>query len=847
MEKSVPEARRRPRSTWITSGSTGLITGLIVFGVVALSGIVVAPSAQADDSTAVTVSAADQDPDVANAPFPKLKLTVSQTTGLQSQGIELSWTGGKLSTVPSQQTGGTNFLQFAQCWGDDPENPGQPDRTTCQYGAYVSPGATRDGNRAEGSIADEDLTYTAPAAGFATPPYTSIPFRSATGETVASVVDSVKVPNAPDVNTNQFFTQLTSNEVSWAGSAANGKGSTKFEVQTVVQSPGLGCGSRVTAADGSVTGSSCWLVAIPRGTVDHGEGSISQSGLFYDAWKHKVAVRLDFRPVGINCAIGSAERQLAGSELLAGAVASWQPTLCGAEGGDAYTILTGSEGDAVLAANSPTPGPLALTSRPLSPDLDIEDDLAYAPVGLTGLAISFAIDREPKADESVPDAAAARVRVPFTSMNLTPRLLAKLLTSSYLDGLPYESDRSHLTHEVDGEPVANPRNILLDPDFLAVNDPEWAYQAIVAPSVSDLLVPQGRSDGAYALWSYIAADADAMAFLKGEPDPYGMTVNPWSSTDAAVNGNGVPFQLPRDNFPKSDPTEQAGEEGGQTAINLVTWRPYTNDLDQSGYLTLRGDGQILGGWDPAATPPKYAKSARSLPGVQRVIGVTDTASASKYQVVTAALRNPAGEFVQPTSESLTAASAAMTVNAAQAQVYSFDFASEQATGAKSAYPLAMPVYAAVNPAMTDAALRKSYATFIRYAATDGQEPGVELGQLPDGYAPLPEGWRAQALTAAGTIETGDVATPPTSAPAPPPAAAPAAVVAPSQNAPVAAATPPVATDPKATGASAAPLVGGETPDDPKIGVVASALPVSFLAGLAGAAAVPLIPRFRRRL
>jgi hypothetical protein len=844
----VPDARiERRRSTWIASGTTGIVTGIVAFGLVALSGLAGAAPASAEDDQSVTVVAADQDPDIANAPFPDLEITVSQTRGLVSQGLEISWTGGRESTPPTQQTGGENFLQFVQCWGDDPANPGQPDRTTCQYGAFLTPGATRDANRTDGTVAAEDSAFSTPAGGFFNPAYSAVPFRSATGATVEAVVDGVRVPGV-NVNTNQFFTQYTSNEIPWAGSGSDGTGKTKFEVQTVVQSPGLGCGSRITADDGTVTGASCWLVAIPRGTADAGEASITKSGLFWDAWKHRIAIKLDFRPVGINCAIGAAERQLSGSELIATAVASWQPTLCGAVGGDAYTLLTGTESDAAIAANGTIPAPLALTSRPLAGD--VPDKLTYAPVGLTGVSVSFAIDRFPKQDGTVPDEIAEKAGLPFESMNLTPRLIAKLLTASYRDSLPTDADRTHLGH-MDGTAfVPNPRNLLFDPDFLEINDPEWAQQVIANTSVADMILPQGRSDAAYALWSYVMADADARAFLAGEPDPWGMVVNKWSSTDAEVNPTETGLALPRDNFPKADPTEvAAGPDNSPAAINLVTWRPYTNDLDTAGYLTLRGDGLVLGGWDALGNPPKYAKTPRSLPGSQGVIGLTDTAAAAKYQVVSASLQNPAGDFVAPTMASISAAAAAMTATSAQPQVYGFDLDSSAAQGATTAYPLAMPVYAAVNPAMNDAALRASYATFIRYASSTGQTPGVELGRLPDGYAPLPEGWRAQASAAADSIQSGVPVQQPASSgsglPSGPTAGGTGSTSA--STASAGGAPTPVDGAPQPTGEAAGALSGGETPDDPDLVGVQAALPVSILAGLVSAAAVPLIPRFRRRL
>jgi hypothetical protein len=799
---------------------------------VALSSIVIVPAeARAETgSSAVTVTAAELDSDAENAPFPDLSVTVSQTEELQAQGIRVSWTGGKKSTAPSGQTGGENFLQIAQCWGTDPEDATRPDRTTCQYGGLLTPGATRDGFRADATVSPKDNGYTAPGDGFANPTYTSIPFRSATGPVVASVVNHVKVPGV-DPNTNAFFTQLTTNEISWVGSGSDGTGSVQFEVQTAAQAPGLGCGTPVTSAGGVVTGTSCWLVIIPRGTSDNGESSITTSGLFWDSWKHSIAVKLGFKPLGVRCALGAVERQVAGSELLALAVASWQPTLCGASGGSAYTMITGSESDAAAAANTIATAPLALTSRPLD---TAGDGLRYAPIGLSAVTIAFSVDRVPAAGPDVPQSVRDKARLAFTSMKLTPRLVAKLLTNSYLDSLPYFADRSHLTNG----PSKNPRNITFDPDFLAVN-PDWADQAIVSPAVADVLLPQGRSDSAWALWSYVLADPEAAAFLAGTPDPYGMVVNPWSSTDPVVNKTGTALQLPRDSFPKADPVEQAADTPpGPGAINLVAWRPYVSDFNNAAYLTLRGDGKVLGGWDPSVIPARYAKSSRSLPGSQAVLAVTDSSSAARYQVFSASLRNQAGQFVAPTSTAMTAAAAAMTPTAEQPQVVEYAPASTAARTAAGAYPLTLPIYAAANPTRLEPVLRASYAAFVKYAATDGQVPGESLGQLPAGYAPIPEAWRAQALTVAQEIATGQVPTAPTTSTTPSTS---------SSSTSSSPAAPVVAPNPTPTGTLAPALSASKTPDDPDSGALAATLPVVVVVAVLAWIATAVVSRRRRLL
>ncbi|WP_382306405.1 hypothetical protein [Herbiconiux sp. UC225_62] len=435
--------------------------------------------------------------------------------------------------------------------------------------------------------------------------------------------------------------------------------------------------------------------------------------------------------------------------------------------------------------------------------------------------------------------------------------MAKLLTNSYVDSLPNGADRSEIGYNGPLDPGHNARNLTSDPDFLAINDPEWAYQAITSPAVADLLTPLGRLDGAWAMWSYVIADPEARAFLNGEPDPWQMIVNPWSRLASDDNPTGTTYPL--DNFPRADPIEQPAVPGpdGAGPVNLVTWRPYTNTLDQSANLTLRGDGQLLGGWDISATPPKYGKAARNVPGLQSVLGLTDTAAAAKYQVYTAALLNPAGQFVQPDADTLTAAAAAMTADPAQPQVYGFDPTSESAHAATNAYPLAMPVYAAVNPAMADAddsqpndegpgELRGDYANFIEYAVTSGQEPGTGLGQLPAGYAPLPQGWRNQALSAAATIQAGPQKAQPTPRPtappktAAPPAAAPAA-------APPAVPGAQLPSNPSPSGQTAGPLAGKPTAADADLGMISAAVPISIGAGLVAALAVSFLTRIRRRL
>jgi hypothetical protein len=423
-------------------------------------------------------------------------------------------------------------------------------------------------------------------------------------------------------------------------------------------------------------------------------------------------------------------------------------------------------------------------------------------------------------------------------MNLTPRLLAKLLTSSYISSLPSGADLTHVGFVSYDEPGENALNLTTDPDFLAVNDEEWQYQDIDSPSVADALIPTGRSDIAWALWSYIVSDPEARAFLNGEPDEWGMRVNPWYSTNAALNPSGVAKEYPRDDFPKADPVEKPSTllqnpDNGTGPVNLVTWRPYSTDFESGAYYSLRSDGLILGEWQRSATPAKWGRQAKYLLGSQKVIALSTTGSSAKFQTISASLLNPAGNFVAPSSETMAAATAAMTASENSA-VVEFDFESAAAEASANAYPLTMPVYAALNPLMNDAPLRAIYADFIRYAVQSGQVPGSGIGNLPAGYSPIPATWVTQAMNAASAIQAGIKPKAPVNLGSIPPGRY-------IPNSPV------DSQDSVLPGSGdIASLISASTTADPNIGALSGVVPLSLITGLASAFAVPLFSRARRK-
>jgi hypothetical protein len=257
------------------------------------------------------------------------------------------------------------------------------------------------------------------------------------------------------------------------------------------------------------------------------------------------------------------------------------------------------------------------------------------------------------------------------------------------------------------------------------------------------------------------SDSEGRDFMAGKPDPFGMKINPWFSSDAKVNPSGTAFTLPNLSFPKSDPVEKpdTASSGGLEAsgiINVVTWRPYLSDFEEGARATLTGNAFELGSWDASKQPPGFSKTPRSPLGSRKVFAITTTTAAARFQSLQVALRNPAGNYVSPTLTSLQQAQNAMTPSAANRGVYELNLSSDKAREATGAYPLAVPIYAAINPEQSDSDTRIAYADLIKFAVSEGQTSGTELGDLPPGYAPLNSAFVETALAVSDVIRKGPV-------------------------------------------------------------------------------------------
>jgi hypothetical protein len=727
--------------------------------------------------------------------FADLAITINQTRNLTNQAVSVSWTGG----VPTRGPGrfGANYLQIMQCWGDDDGtvagNPG-PKPEQCVQGAVggvyggnsgADTGAYPKGNAYTRVISRSTWANYDPTVGFLDDGGVNVwrPFQAVGGTTVNGHINNDFNPSESGGHywLNPYFDVVTTNEVIGAVTGNDGRGSELFQVLTGVQSSGLGCGQKVEPVAGSAEKKipKCWIVIVPRGTpLEENVGTPSEgvdqdgvvtSPLSPAAWQNRIAIPIEFNPVDSPCSLADEERRISGNELALPAVASWQPLLCTT--GDLPPYSYASVGDPtarqqLASATAGAPG-MVVVSRPFpATAFAATNPVFYAPLSVSGIVIGFNIERV--ADLEAPAAEQALAGVRVAELNLTPRLVAKLLTQSYVQQVG-----------IQGVPPAsytwatgNPQNLSLDPDFLQFNPEFDLLQVQQGRTFSGLSIPAGNSDAAHQVWEWVLADPEARAWLEGTADPWGMRVNPVFAATASANPLGVAFGTPvPTSFPKSDPycyqaASRTAPGGGEVKPPLLCgtdWNPYSRGFADAAQVarTAFDGARIVDNPNALAASDVWKRGVPQPLGSRAMLTLTDTPSASVLGVQMARLSRagddgPNREFIEPDVAGLTAGVKAMQPGA-EPQVL------EPAPAATSpgAYPLTAISYAAIAPLALDAKARAEYAAFIDYAADPGQVSGLQLGQLPQGYAPLPLSMRFQALIAAEIVRNLVLAPTPT--------------------------------------------------------------------------------------
>ena len=624
--------------------------------------------------------------------FADLKVTVSQTTGLVNQVVRISWEGGR-PTKPEFGDLGINYLQIMQCWGGTAEDG--PPRDKCQYGGQRAwNGGLNTNSRQLTTTGVVDPLEVANAE-WDVDGLSYVPFESWTGKTTYGTK-------------SEFFDRYTSNEVNHARIRPDGTGEEYFEVQTGVESPGLGCGQ--TREGESPL---CWLVIVPRGSKEV-DGTprgtttgdpLNTSPLSVSNWQHRIYYSLEFQPIGVACPIGRDEVPLLGTDRVAEAITRWQPELCAdGDGNYSFTVLP----DSAARQKSQTPEPdLTFVERGLPEDqVSPQHPVVYAPVALSGVTISFNL--ESQSSTLAPAEVRERDGRRMSGIKLNQRLVAKMLTQSYrYDAAP---DPKRVED--------NPWDLATDPEFLELNP---QFKELRIPALGHILTPAGESDTALLVWEWIWADKDARAFLEGKADPWGTKINPVYKKAT----------FPRSDFPRADNVcvAYADREVPICTFDLV---PYSADLYSGARAASRGDTLATGVYDGNAVPPGNKRTPAQEPGRRAIITLTDSALTGRFGLNAALLRNAAGEFVAPTPTSISeAAGAAEATEAAQVRQPS------PAAKTKGAYPLVSFTYAMTSPPNLSEEVATEYARFLRYAVGPGQVTGESPGQLPAGYVPLP--------------------------------------------------------------------------------------------------------------
>ena len=715
--------RAQPR---IRAGLTVLALGIVLVTSSAINLIGSSASAlSAADSEPVTVRWADLHPDSTSVnveSFEGLTFTVDQTAHLGHQGITVSWDGG-IPTSPGEY--GANYIQMMQCWGDSAE----PTPHQCQWGAPTSTLESLVGS----SVATRALSTSDPQfiaadnADLHIPgqPSTSFayPFTDVQGDTVWSYLS--------------VFDSATTNEITAARTGQDGTGSVTFEVQTSLQAPHLGCGGEVVQSDGSSYPRGCWLVIVPRGDRDpNGDLAedgipprVTQSPLSPSNWADRIVIPLNFESVSQSCSLGQAERRVVGSEVIADAFTSWQPGLCGTGTTYGFSMIGDNEARTQIVSKVTGASRLAFVSNPLTKTESAGTKILYAPVARSAVVFAYNIDYDVLSNSD--PAVFAKNGTRLRNLVLNQRLVAKLLTQSYQADNPGLGDGDSVLED-------NPASIVTDPEFVELN-PDFEHWNTATPQ--GLMVGIGSADAYRDVWRWVRSSPDAIAFLGGAADEWGMRINPeYIALD--LGGDVV-----SNSFPKTDLTTFVStSDPNEPGFGTLDMRPYFNDMQDTAYRTLRADGNVKSNWDPVKDPPAYKAWPAQEPGHRLVLSITTSSSAARYGLDVARITNVNGDVVSASSDAIDAAISRFVPSEVEGVVVS-NPAGEEA----DIYPLAQIVYAAINVCVIDKSTASDYTKLLTYAAGDGQYQGTTRGMLPNGYNPLSDAEKSKTQAVADSL------------------------------------------------------------------------------------------------
>ena len=586
-----------------------------------------------------------------------------------------------------------------------------------------------------------------------------IPFRAANGTVYGGgIVDAATgLPCAGSAPEAGGGTTTSPSNTTYGVTYPDGTGNVSFVINTVDSNASLGCTREVACSlvvipimgiSCDATASSMPVADRPASAEDraaadklcqktgyYAPGSttdnaidvedLSVSGqLWWSAsnWRNRISFPLSFAQASNVCDLvsSSAPEFVYGSQALVPATQQWGPAFCLNPKLFKFQHVQFSEPG---SRNLLTSGSIKAAFTAAPPDEPFPTPVVQAPVAVSGFAIGMRLD-------------GADGKEVFKA-NMTPRLLAKLLTNSYNGLVGVQTSYPALKN--------NPLDIVADPEFRAINPgmmtTKNAYNGLPA---STLYAMSSDSDVMQAVTSYINADPDARKWLDGEADPWGMVVNPSYEKIA----------LPVNSWPQSDTfVLDSVSSVSCFASTRLPWFPLVNaPVANPATVTLNmqyglSNSQIVCK-DAGQPNQKLVAVGKVPPGRRALFGLISVADAQRYQIPTVSLlshvdANAASKFTSTSGRYFVAPTqagmkAAMDLAKPDKTLGTWPIPYKELREAKgkAAYPGTLLMSMAVPTQGLPATEAERYAKMIRIITTTGQVPGLSNGQLAPGFLPI---------------------------------------------------------------------------------------------------------------
>jgi hypothetical protein len=785
--------RRRvfSRPLWVVGALAGVLALVGTIVVIPL-GSSSPPLAYAAGSASSAVTVRHPLVDGAGKSYPDASVTVSQTVDIQQrQSITVGWQGFEpshgvtLAMGPSDLDHTEYPVVLVECWGTDtPQAPMDP--THCQ-----GPGVTGvGGGHALGPNVYRVTSPTdASQGGVANPTDTKDGLGNFLGFTAVDGTHYKMDPSATGTDGVPPSLQLSAdafpdNALSTWSDEHGARSNVGFEVRGGSDLPVLGCSHTQMCTLEVIPILQPWCnpavpsrprlcPAGPRNPVGIHQATEPNPFLKGDSWwlgsqwRNRFSVPLSMAVPPGECPVVDKRPTVAvtGSEAATGLMGSWVPAFCLDPKG-AFKLTHVNTPEDTARRSLTTKGPSGYGADGIFTSLPVTGSprpVVHAPVGVTGWTVAYKIDDANNQE--------------YRDLTLSPLLLAKLMTSSYRFGRSLDGPREPAL-------VGNPNSLWADPEFKALNpnfqpaggDGDMLSQSTFPNVIWDSL----PSDALAMMFAYVDADPEARAWLNGKADAYsGMVVNPAFRSLPAPQ---MAIQL-LDGWVQHSTTDH-GAYSSCEYHSPIPWyteiAQLSNSLENAALAVInrKPPFQICDSKQiPGAKPPNdwaYNWATNKISqntGARQIIAFTTVSLAERYGLSMARLQSHAANskpvaasgWENPTSDpqrvDTMLAALGYTKQDKATGVVSPDFS---IFPFNAAYAGVMPVYAAIPTSGLDKALAAHYADLLDYAAGAGQTPGTSVGQLPWGYAPLPQAYRDYTHQAATAVrdQAGAVPAPP---------------------------------------------------------------------------------------